>query len=168
MDPETTVYFATQIGELVLGFENQALSSLSINQKIACADSGIDNTPALKRPSDKKSKEAVLRQLEHYFSAAIAFQNISLMPNGTAFQKSVWRELTKIPPGETCTYGQIAKKLDSSARAVGNACRRNPIAIIIPCHRVISATGIGGYAGQTQGEPLTIKRWLLNHEGVQI
>ena len=92
----------------------------------------------------------------------------SLSPEGTLFQKSVWHELTKIPIGQTRTYGEIANKLNSSARAVGNACRKNPIQIIIPCHRVVSAKGLGGYAGKTEGKQIKIKRWLLSHEGVQL
>ena len=66
------------------------------------------------------------------------------------------------------TYGEMAKKLDSSPRAVGNACRANPLPIIIPCHRVVSQSGIGGYGGHTEGEVLAIKEWLLHHEGVII
>ncbi len=63
------------------------------------------------------------------------------------------------------TYGGLATKLGSGARAVGNACRQNPISIIIPCHRVVAANGLGGYAGHTQGKVLDRKRWLLTHEG---
>lgn len=118
--------------------------------------------------STEKLKQSILHQLQNYFSTAATFANIPLAPQGTDFQKSVWNELRKIPLGQTRTYGQIAKILKSSARAVGNACRKNPIAIIIPCHRVVAANGIGGYAGKTQGKHLLIKHELLKHEGINI
>ena len=69
-----------------------------------------------------------------------------------------------IPRGEVRTYGELAKQLNSSARAVGNACRRNPIPIIIPCHRVVAKKGIGGFAGHTEGATIELKQWLLAFE----
>lgn len=87
---------------------------------------------------------------------------------GTAFQRRVWQALTHIPAGKTKTYGQLARDLNSSPRAIGNACRANPLPIIIPCHRVVAKRGIGGYDGETAGTRLDIKRWLLRHEGVSI
>ena len=73
--------------------------------------------------------------------------------------------MRRIPIGQVVTYGELAKALDSSARAVAGACRANPIPILIPCHRVVAATGLGGYMGETGGEALAIKQWLLQHEG---
>jgi methylated-DNA-[protein]-cysteine S-methyltransferase len=90
---------------------------------------------------------------------------IPCMIEGTPFQKKVWNELVKIPAGKVVSYGALAQKLGTSARAVGNACRKNPVPVVIPCHRVVSATGIGGYSGDTSGALLDIKRWLLEHEG---
>ena len=84
---------------------------------------------------------------------------------GTAFQRRVWRALQRIPLGEVRTYGELAVELDSCARAVAQACRANPLPILIPCHRVVSASGLGGYMGQIDGPLLEIKRWLLHHEG---
>lgn len=84
---------------------------------------------------------------------------------GTPFQQRVWQQLQAIPAGEVASYGELAHKLNSSARAVASACRANPLAILIPCHRVIAANGLGGYMGQLEGEALAIKRWLLQHEG---
>jgi len=89
---------------------------------------------------------------------------IRLRADGTEFQQRVWRALQAIPWGETRTYGEIAAELGTSARAVGNACRRNPIPLVIPCHRVVAAAGTGGYGGETHGEWIKIKRWLLHHE----
>ena len=85
--------------------------------------------------------------------------------NVSPFQEKVLKQLLRIPYGETRTYGEIAKVLKTSPRAIGNACRRNPLSIIIPCHRVVAANGIGGYSGQTEGEQLAIKRRLLQLEG---
>jgi methylated-DNA-[protein]-cysteine S-methyltransferase len=87
---------------------------------------------------------------------------------GTPFQQKVWNALKHIPAGQVVTYGELAKKLGTSARAVGNACRKNPIPVVIPCHRVVSSSGIGGYAGDTSGDLLKIKSWLLQHEGATI
>ena len=84
--------------------------------------------------------------------------------SATPFQRKVWRELKMIPSGQVVTYGELAKKLGTSARAVGNACRQNPVPVGIPGHRVVSASGIGGYAGDTGGDLLRIKSWLLQHE----
>jgi len=87
---------------------------------------------------------------------------------GTLFQQRVWQQLTRIAPGTVRTYGELAARLDSGARAVGNACRHNPVSIVVPCHRVVSADGLGGYSGKTAGPGLERKRWLLQHEGVVI
>ncbi len=168
MNSEFTKSLPTQIGNLKLEFHLQCkelkLLSLSISKK-----SSIRETPeSTNINSNNKVAEAIVLQLKNYFSSAISFQSVSTLPAGTVFQRLVWNELCKIPVGETRTYGDIAKNLNSSARAVGNACRRNPIQIIVPCHRVISATGIGGYAGKTDGRQLEIKRWLLRHEGVEL
>ncbi len=92
------------------------------------------------------------------------------LEGATAFQQRVWQALKEIPSGEVKTYAQLAAHLDSSPRAVGNACRANRVPIIIPCHRVIAASGIGGYAGDSQTNQkgnidyIAIKRWLLKHE----
>jgi methylated-DNA-[protein]-cysteine S-methyltransferase len=85
-------------------------------------------------------------------------------PVGTAFQHRVWALIDAIPPGNPRTYGSLAKALGSSARAVGNACRANPVPLRIPCHRVIAARGLGGFAGDRSGRLVDIKRWLLDHE----
>ena len=107
---------------------------------------------------------------QYFGSAEFRFSLLSKFIKGTEFQRRVWYALTEIPVGKVMTYGQLAIKLNSSPRAVGNACRHNPLAVIIPCHRVISASGIGGYAGDTLAAQktninfLAIKKWLLIHE----
>lgn len=110
----------------------------------------------------------IVTQLNHYFENPNFSFNLNLQPEGTPFQLSVWDLLKTIPIGTTWTYGSLAEKLNTSSRAVGNACRNNPIPIIIPCHRIISAQNLGGYAGKTNGELIEIKKWLLKHEGVNL
>lgn len=90
------------------------------------------------------------RQLEEYFAGQRTAFDLPLRPQGTAFQRSVWQALQVIPYGETRTYGQIAAAVGrpKASRAVGGACHCNPIGIIIPCHRVVGASGsLTGYAG---------------------
>ncbi|WP_305906563.1 methylated-DNA--[protein]-cysteine S-methyltransferase [Methylomarinum sp. Ch1-1] len=89
---------------------------------------------------------------------------VNLQKQGTSFSNRVWLELVKIPFAETLTYTQLAKRLGSGARAVANACKNNPFPGIIPCHRVVSANGIGGFMGQRQGEFVELKRRILCYE----
>lgn len=103
-------------------------------------------------------------QLRGYFRDPGRRLHIPLSVEGTPFQRRVWRALRRIRPGATLGYGELARRLKSSARAVGNACRRNPVAIVIPCHRVVAANGDGGFMGKRRGKALAIKRWLLEHE----
>lgn len=106
----------------------------------------------------------VCRRLSDYLHSTKTQFDIDLMLDGTPFQRRVWRALQRIPVGQVMSYGQLARRLKTSARAVGNACRRNPIPIIVPCHRVVAASGDGGFMGKRGGRPLAIKRWLLAHE----
>ncbi|AWI80036.1 MAG: cysteine methyltransferase [Betaproteobacteria bacterium HGW-Betaproteobacteria-13] len=83
---------------------------------------------------------------------------------GTAFQRRVRDALQAIPAGEVRTYGEIARLLDSAPRAVGQACGANPFPLAVPCHRVVAAQGIGGFANARDGYLIAAKRWLLNNE----
>jgi len=112
--------------------------------------------------------EEVARQLEQYFHNPDFIFDLPVVLGGTAFQKDVWKAMQDIEPGHTATYGEIAKLIGSGARAVGNACRQNPVPIIIPCHRIVAATHIGGYAGHLHGRYHDRKRWLLAHEARKI
>jgi methylated-DNA-[protein]-cysteine S-methyltransferase len=107
----------------------------------------------------------VLQSIEYYLSDPMYRFELEIDLTGTDFQKRVWRELQAIPAGKAMTYGELAQKIGSGARAVGNACRANPCPLIVPCHRVVAANGLGGFAGQRSGRKLEIKRWLLQHEG---
>jgi len=114
-------------------------------------------------PSDPVS-ERLCRQVEAYFSDPEFAFDIPLQLRGTPFQKQVWAKISQIPRGRTRQYGEIASDLHSAPRAVGQACGSNPVPIVIPCHRVVSRAGLGGFMHHGEGEPLSIKRWLLDHE----
>lgn len=108
------------------------------------------------------------RQMAEYCLNTSVPMHIKLLKQGSDYRNRVWNELCHIPLGETMTYSALAKKIGSSARAVGNACRDNPYPFFIPCHRVVSVSGMGGYCGQTQGELMNIKIKLLEFEAAQV
>lgn len=109
----------------------------------------------------------VVAALERYFRDPRIPFDVPLSLSGTAFQQQVWALLRLIPVGRTITYASLAQQLTTSARAVGQACRANPILIIVPCHRVVASRGLGGYLGGCQ-DWLGAKRWLLQHEARSI
>lgn len=127
----------------------------------------IDIEPPQRTPQAPTSAAAreVLDQLFRYFDDPHWRFELPLAPQGTPFQCLVWRRLRGIPAGATRTYGELATDLGSSARAIGGACRRNPIPIVVPCHRVVAASGLGGFMGRLDGAALDMKEWLLAHEG---
>ena len=118
---------------------------------------------ARQQPSTVAAQK-VLAQLDRYLSNSQHPFNIPLDLQGTAFQVRVWQALRLIPAGETLSYGELADRLGSSARAVGNACRVNKLPVVVPCHRVVAKSGLGGFMGQRHGHELSIKRCLLQHE----
>ncbi|NQV56685.1 MAG: methylated-DNA--[protein]-cysteine S-methyltransferase [Rhodospirillales bacterium] len=106
------------------------------------------------------------RQLNQYFDRERQVFDLPLAPQGTEFQRAVWAEMSKIPYGAMATYGELAKTLHSAARAVGGACGKNPIPIIIPCHRVLGQGGrMTGFSG---GDGISTKSALLQLEGTII
>ena len=116
--------------------------------------------------ADRKLLNEVEKQLGAYFKGDLKSFSLPLTLTGTSFQKAAWETLRGIPYGQTISYGAQSVTLGSSskARAVGQANGRNPVSIIVPCHRVIAASGgLGGYSGG-----LERKIWLLRHEGVSI
>jgi methylated-DNA-[protein]-cysteine S-methyltransferase len=126
--------------------------------------------PDDRRWADQCGMDALLddarRQLVAYFAGRLEVFDLPLAPNGTEFQRRVWTELTKIPFGTTTSYAELARRVSNAAavRAVGAANGRNPIPIIVPCHRVIGSDGsLTGFGGG-----LHRKQWLLRHEGGQI
>ena len=93
--------------------------------------------------------------------------DLPLKLSGSKHQVDVWQAMRKIAAGDTQTYGELSAGIDSSPRAVGTACGHNPVPIVVPCHRVVAATGLGGFMGGKQSDSLTIKRWLLAHESTR-
>jgi methylated-DNA-[protein]-cysteine S-methyltransferase len=156
-------YVESPIGRLMLTTDGTALTGLYMNlyrnkpSKLpGLGDDWIQNATIDPLP-------AAARQLKEYFAGKRREFDLPLRMAGTEFQQRVWRELTKIPFGETRSYGQLAKRLNNpnGSRAVGLANGRNPIAVIVPCHRVIGADGsLTGFGGG-----LDRKEWLLTHEG---
>ena len=155
------IRYSSPLGMLTVAAENGALTALVIEgQKYAerhLAGEGREcETPVLHRARC---------WLDDYFAGENPDASaLPLSPGGTAFQQAVWQELRKIPYGETESYGAVAGRLGSSARAVGSAVGRNPISLIIPCHRVLAADGgLTGYAGGLEN-----KKKLLRLEGQSV
>jgi len=121
-------------------------------------------TNAVPLAPQSKFAQEVCEQLGAYFVNPDFIFNIPHRLCGTTHQSKVWQAMCAIPRGQTRQYGEIAKQLASSARAVGQACGSNPIPVVIPCHRVVGKVGLGGFAHQKEGYELGIKRWLLAHE----
>ena len=151
-------YLETPLGELELtSSSSHLLSALFVKTE----KNVLDKQPVLSSQVNEEAK----KQLNAYFKKEIRQFNLPLNPAGTDFQKSVWTELQKIPFGTTISYLTLAKRLGdvNSIRAAASANGKNPITIIIPCHRVIGADGkLVGYSGD-----MWRKQWLLNHESKQ-
>ena len=165
-DQQYDVVFTTDLATIVLRFDGPKLIKVKYLNKQSAEKA---HKTSHKEPLSK-IKEAVKTKIEKYLEPGSKTKSIKVdvLLNVTSFQGKVLKQLQKIPYGETRTYGEIAKILKTSARAVGNACRNNPLPIIIPCHRVVAASGIGGYDGAKSGDLLTIKRKLLMREGVSL
>lgn len=114
-------------------------------------------------PSNALAEQAC-RQIEKYAADPGYRFKLPLKQVGTAFQRRVWDQIAAIPCGETRTYGDIARLLRSAPRAVGQACGTNYFPLVIPCHRVVAAGGIGGFAHRSSGYLIEVKRRLLLHE----
>ena len=153
--PTTTVPLDTPIGRLVLECDGDVLVGVWLPHERRHGRRDTDDVPPV-------LKEAAT-QLEEYFAGERREFDVPMELDGTAFQREVWAELTRIPYGETISYGELARRVGrpSAPRAVGQANGRNPIPIIVPCHRVLASNGIGGYGGG-----LKVKRALLAVEGV--
>lgn len=102
--------------------------------------------------------------IKNYISSPQQNLTVNLARQGSYFRRKVWAELCKIPAGKTRTYSIVANNIESGARAVANACRDNAFPGIIPCHRVVAVSGLGGYMGQTSGPCLHLKQSLLANE----
>lgn len=107
----------------------------------------------------------VSAQLRAYLRDPAFRFDLPLETGGTEFQQRVWSALQAIRPGRVLTYGGLAERLHSGPRAIGGACRSNPIPVVVPCHRVVAAHGLGGFMGGVGSSDTRIKQWLLAHEG---
>ena len=134
----------TPIGRLTIAASGEAITGVRWGSGEPCKE-----TPLLAEAA---------RQLEAFFAGRLTRFDLPLAPAGTAFDQRVWAAMRTIPYGETRTYGDLAHLTDSGPRAIGRACGRNPIPIIVPCHRVLARGGLGGYSG---GAGLPTKQWLL-------
>jgi methylated-DNA-[protein]-cysteine S-methyltransferase len=123
----------------------------------------LPSSAPLKAPANALAERAA-EQLRRYLGNPDTRFDLPLLIEGTDFQKEMWRALCEIPRGRTLTYGELAKRLGAEARAIGQACGDNRLPIVIPCHRVVAANGIGGFAHSTSGYLIEAKRWLLMHE----
>jgi methylated-DNA-[protein]-cysteine S-methyltransferase len=157
---ERTTYARTDspIGTLLLVGRDGGLAGLYVDEH--------EKAPPVDRGwiHDEQSLAEARRQLDEYFAGDRRTFDLELRPVGTPFQLAVWRALEEIPWGSTCSYGDIARRVGrpTAFRAVGLANGRNPLSVVVPCHRVIGSSGaMTGY-----GWGLERKRWLLRHEGL--
>ncbi|MFD2245819.1 methylated-DNA--[protein]-cysteine S-methyltransferase [Pontibacter ruber] len=154
MDATTyTTYFYSPIGNLRITGTEAGISSILFCERAGASDKELPAT-----------LETCVQQLEEYFQGTRKTFDLPLLPQGTAFQRQVWEKLQTVAYGTTCSYMHIARAVsgEKAIRAVGAANGKNPISIVVPCHRVIGSDGsLTGYAGG-----LWRKEWLLRHEGV--
>lgn len=156
-DPERAPYdavLATGFGRLGIRTEGDALAEVSF----------LPPATHVVEPRNALARRACV-QVERYLRDPAAAFDLPLKHVGTAFQRRVWDAIAAIPRGRTRSYGEIARDLHSAPRAVGQACGENRFPVVIPCHRVVSASGLGGFAHEEGGYLLRVKRWLLAHEG---
>lgn len=154
-------YFESPIGPLLVWGDESAVHGIVFpkNGKARRAEAGW-------RESRGGAVAEAVRQLREYFAGRRTQFDLPLAPEGTEFQRSVWRRLQEIPYGQTISYGELAKRVGNpkASRAVGSANGKNPLPIVIPCHRVIAGDGgLGGFGGG-----LSVKEKLLALEGRQI
>jgi len=149
-------YYNSPLGILKISADEKGIKEIDFVKK------GIKST----QNSSSEIIDQCIRQLDEYFQGKRETFELKLNPKGTEFQKRVWKELWEIPYGKTLSYGDIARRIKNqeAVRAVGQAIGRNPISIIIPCHRVIG--GDGSLTGFASG--LWRKEWLLKHEGIDL
>jgi methylated-DNA-[protein]-cysteine S-methyltransferase len=158
-------YVDSPVGFLYLAATDEGLTHLLFTHERKRADPSAlrPGNPDARQPA-REILDAATRQLEAYFAGRCREFDLPLAPRGTAFQLSTWNALREIPYGATISYRELARRIGkpNAVRAVGAANGRNPLAIVMPCHRVIGSNGrLTGYAGG-----LEIKRTLLELEGV--
>jgi methylated-DNA-[protein]-cysteine S-methyltransferase len=112
--------------------------------------------------------ERTCAEIERYLGDAEYRIRVPFELEGTPFQCRVWEEIATIRPGKTLSYSAVARALHTAPRPVGTACGANRLPLVIPCHRVVGASGIGGFMNARSGSALDVKRWLLRHEGATV
>jgi methylated-DNA-[protein]-cysteine S-methyltransferase len=129
----------------------------------------IDLLPAADEliPPANATAHRAAAQLVAYFDDPSRRLDFPHAAQGTGFRQTVWRAISRIPIGETVTYAELARRVGSVPRAVGQACGENPLPLIVPCHRVVSQAGLGGFGHRASGYLPTVKRWLLAHEAAK-
>ena len=153
------MFFDSPVGVLEIEADKTGLRRLSFCSRRAPSASA----PRAPSPMEKR----IARQLQRYFDdPAWRIECPLHLAAATPFQQRVWKAIAATRRGQTLTYSEIAKRLHTHPRAVGGACRTNPVPIVVPCHRVIAKSGeLRGYTGPTKGRGLKVKAWLLRHEG---
>ncbi|GAB3398759.1 methylated-DNA--[protein]-cysteine S-methyltransferase [Massilia agilis] len=165
-----TVAMNTQQGsEIFSAIVAAPFGAMGIRTEGACVRELVYLPPHFheKAPQDALSEQACEQVLRYFDDPDFVF-SLPLLDKGSAFQRRVWDAISAIPRGVVRTYGQLAKEIGSAPRAVGQACGANWYPLIIPCHRVTAAGGLGGFSNHDDenGFHLSVKRWLLKHEGV--
>ena len=150
---------ATPFGVIGIRCTEDALTGIDF---LGCDE--LPQVPAPPQAPDTPFSQTVCEQLTAYFNDPDFQFTLNLGFVGTDHQRKVWKAMCAIPRGQTRQYGELAKELASSPRAVGQACGANAIPVVIPCHRIVSKAGMGGFAHHSNGYTLEIKRWLLAHE----
>jgi len=149
----------TRFGPVTATFTSRGLAGLEFGARAARGAKPVG-------PKSCSVARTLARELERYFKKGEWRFSVPLdLSCGTDFDRAVWRALARIPPRETRSYGEVARATGRprAARAVGNACGRNPVPVVVPCHRVVAAGGIGGF-----GLGLGLKRRLLALEGIRV
>lgn len=152
MGATTRHHITTPTGPITIETDSNVLTKLNF---------GADGDAVTGAPKGGVAAETA-RQIGAYFAGKLMHFDLPLRAEGTPFRQKVWFAIRAVPYGETRSYGDIAREVDSAPRAVGGACGANPIAIIVPCHRITGSDGwIGGFSG---GEGCVTKQLLLEHE----
>ena len=155
--PAEPFFYHSPAGPMLLRFDGEVLIGVDFDDRLP------DPPPFAELPAGPHR-----RWLDDYFAG----RDPGALPphdmGGSDFQQRVWKAMLEIPRGRTLSYGEVARRIGSAPRAVGQACRRNHLPVFIPCHRIVAAGSIGGYSGATGGHKLDRKIWLLRHEGVPL
>lgn len=155
---ELKVTLAAPFGAVVLIAQDMSLVKIELIPEFIESGGPVEH-PVFKGP---------VASIQRYLNRPESLSVPDFTLNGTPFQRKVWETLIELRPSELVTYGDLAVRLSSGARAVAGALKANPFPILIPCHRVVGQSSLGGFCGKTDGPMMAIKYWLLRHEGVPL